>query len=63
MGFGAMWRTGDPAYDARVKEALGLAATDAIVGFIYLGTPAGRPAIPPNEPGVKDFMREWSAPA
>lgn len=64
IGFGAMWRTGDPAYDARVKEALGLAATDAIVGFIYLGTPVGRPAIPPNEPGVKDFVREWSgAPA
>ncbi|HZT50517.1 MAG TPA: nitroreductase [Stellaceae bacterium] len=62
-GFGAMWRTGDPAYDARVKEALGLAATDAIVGFIYLGTPAGRPAIPPNEPGVKDFVREWSGTA
>jgi nitroreductase len=63
LGFGAMWRTGDPAYDTRVKEALGLSASDAIVGFIYLGTPAGRPAIPPNEPGVKDFVREWSAPA
>lgn len=62
LGFGAMWRTGDPAYDARVKEALGLSPNDAIVGFIYLGTPAGRPAIPPNEPGVKDFVREWSAP-
>jgi nitroreductase len=63
MGFGAMWRTGDPAYDARVKAALGLAPTDAIVGFIYLGTAAGRPAIPPNEPGVKDFVREWSGAA
>ncbi len=60
MGFGAMWRTGDPAYDPRVKTALGLAPADAIVGFMYLGTPQGRPAIPPNEPGVQQFVREWS---
>ncbi|HUZ73485.1 MAG TPA: nitroreductase [Stellaceae bacterium] len=63
MGFGAMWRTGEPAYDTRVKTALGLAPGDAIVGFMYLGTPQGRPAIPPNEPGVKDFVREWSGAA
>jgi nitroreductase len=63
MGFGAMWRTGDGAYDAHVKEALGLKASDAIVGFLYLGTPAGRTPIPPDEPGVKNFVREWSAPA
>ena len=59
LGFGAMWRTGEPAYDAQVKQALGLSPSDAIVGFLYLGTPQGRPAIPPNEPGVKEFVREW----
>lgn len=63
MGFGAMWRTGDGAYDAHVKAALGLKPADAIVGFLYLGTPAGRTPIPPDEPGVKAFIREWSAPA
>jgi len=63
MGFGAMWRTGDGAYDASVKKALGLKQGDAIIGFVYLGTPAGRVAIPPDEPGIKDFVREWSAPA
>jgi len=64
MGFGAMWRTGEPAYDAKVKEALGIPAGDAIVGFIYLGTPQGRTLIPPDEPGLKDFVREWQgAPA
>ena len=61
-GFGAMWRTGDPAYDDRVKKALGLKPGDAIVGFVYVGTPQGRTIIPPDEPGVKDFVREWSAP-
>ncbi len=64
MGFGAMWRTGDSAYDARIKEALGLNASDAIVGFVYLGTAQGRAIIPPNEPGVREFVREWTgAPA
>jgi nitroreductase len=62
MGFGAMWRTGDGAYDAQVKEALGLKASDAIVGFLYLGTPAGRIPIPPDEPPVQQFVREWQAP-
>src|SRR5262249_13697226 len=39
LGYGAMWRTGEPAYDARVKEGLRLQASDAIVGIIYIGTP------------------------
>ena len=38
LGFGAMWKTGDAAYDDTVKVALGLEAKDAIVGFIYLGS-------------------------
>lgn len=38
LGYGSMWRTGDPAYDDRVKAALGLRPEDAIVGFLYLGT-------------------------
>jgi nitroreductase len=62
MGFGAMWRTGDGAYDSRVKEALGLKASDAIVGFLYIGTPTGRTPIPPDEPGVEQFVRQWPAP-
>ncbi len=52
MGYGAMWRTGDGAYDDTVKKALGLKASDAIVGFLYLGTAAGRTPIPPDEPAV-----------
>jgi nitroreductase len=62
MGYGAMWRTGDGAYDDAVKKALGLKASDAIVGFLYLGTSAGRTPIPPDEPTAASFMTEWSAP-
>jgi nitroreductase len=42
LGYGSIWRTGDAAVSAVVRDALGLAPADAIVGFVYLGTvPAG----------------------
>ncbi len=34
LGFGAMWKTGAPAYDATVKQALGLDRDNDIVGFL-----------------------------
>lgn len=41
LGLGAIWRTGTAAYSPSLKEQLGIDAEDAVVGFIYLGTPAG----------------------
>jgi nitroreductase len=38
LGYGAMWKTGEPAYDAIVKEGLGLHQKDQIVSLLYLGT-------------------------
>jgi nitroreductase len=40
LGYGAMWKTGAAAYDPQAKIALGLAAEDQIVAFLYLGTTA-----------------------
>jgi nitroreductase len=40
LGLAAMWRTGDAAYDPRVKEWLGLAPGDHLAAFVYLGFPA-----------------------
>lgn len=40
LGLGAIWRTGDFAFDRKVHQALGLGDDDQIVGFLYLGTPA-----------------------
>jgi nitroreductase len=37
QGYGAVWKTGAPAYDATVKVRIGLAASDHIVGFLYAG--------------------------
>jgi len=38
LGLGAMWKTGPAAYDAGVKQVLGLAPEDHIVAFLHLGT-------------------------
>jgi nitroreductase len=40
MGLACMWRTGDAAYDPRVKQWLGLAPGEHIVSFLYVGFPA-----------------------
>ena len=39
LGLGAIWRTGEWARDARVKEFFGLAEDQTISGFIYIGYP------------------------
>jgi|SRR6185312_14497691 len=58
MGYGAMWKTGDPAYDSGVKQALGLQADDEIVGFLYLGTRAGG-ASPAPRPSAREHVSVW----
>ncbi len=58
LGFGAMWKTGEAAYDASVKEALGLEASEAIIGLLYIGTPKAMPK-PPAPLDPADFIRTW----
>ena len=58
LDYGAMWRTGAPAYDARVKEGLRLEAGDAIIGIIYIGTPAVA-ARELSRPNLGDFVTRW----
>jgi nitroreductase len=58
QGYGAMWKTGEPAYDAEVKRALGLEDDDAIVAFLYLGTRAPGSA-PGARPVPQDFVTKW----
>ena len=61
LGYGSMWRTGDPAYDPTVKRALGLDGADTISGFLYLGTaPAELPA---NAPDLAGVVTTWAPPA
>lgn len=51
LGFNSMWKTGAAAYDAQLKAALGLAAEDAVVGFMYLGSE--------QEPSAPPARAEW----
>lgn len=62
LGFGAMWKTGDPAYDDTVKAALGLEAADAIVGFVYLGTAPTDAVPPPARAEWRDRVTYWGEP-
>ena len=58
-GYATMWRTGAGAYDPSVKQALGLEPTDAIIGFLYTGTPRQPP--PTFERAkLEDHVREWT---
>ena len=59
LGYGAMWKTGDPAYDSQVKTALGLEPDDEIMGFLYLGTSTGSASSAPR-PGARDQVTVWT---
>jgi nitroreductase len=62
LGFSSMWKTGAAAYDAVVKEGLGLEAGDSIVGFMYLGTESA-PQGPPEPASWRDLASELPASA
>jgi nitroreductase len=60
-GLGAMWRTGVMVDEPEVREALGLGPGDAIVGFVYVGRPAGLAPERPPRPALDDVAvwRGW----
>jgi nitroreductase len=61
QGLGAMWRTGEAAYDNTVKSAFGIEPDDLIIGFIYVGTDIGGPCIRPQRT-FEEFARYWTPP-
>ncbi len=59
QGLGAMWRTGDLAYNPVVAEGLGLADHEQVIGFIYLGHPGcDLKAAPQADPAA--IVSAWS---
>jgi nitroreductase len=58
-GFAGIWRTGAFAYDPIVRQALGFKPSDAIVGFLYIGTPR-QPAPSLPRPLPEDFVSDWA---
>lgn len=41
LGLGAIWRTGAICYDPRLKPFFGLSEREKLLGFVYVGYPAG----------------------
>ncbi|VVM65127.1 Putative NAD(P)H nitroreductase YdjA [Pseudomonas fluorescens] len=58
QGIGAVWRTGDMAFDAHVHQGLGLEANEELIGYLYLGTPLNEPRTAPVL-DTADFVRAW----
>ena len=58
LGFGAVWLSSGALGDAAVKQALGFAETDRLLGWIYVGTPAAdRP--PARVVDAEGVARHW----
>lgn len=49
QGFGAIWRTGHFAAAPAVRQGVGLASQEQLVGFLYVGTPQEPPPTPPQQ--------------
>ncbi len=58
LGLGAIWRTGDIAYNPLVQKGLGLVENEKIVGFVYLGENEGRQKSQRNI-CVDDYVTRW----
>lgn len=58
LNYGAVWRTGDLAYDKHVAKSLGLLESEKIIGFIYVGTPALDIPAPPQV-DVTSIFSAW----
>jgi nitroreductase len=58
LGLGAIWRTGEMAYNDHVKTSLGLEVNEEILGFIYLGHVNCKLKQPPVLDRA-EFVQEW----
>jgi nitroreductase len=61
LGYVAAWKTGEAAYDTEIKRALGFAADDHIVGFIYTGGGTGATIATGKSASVQDAMLDFPA--
>ena len=58
LGFNGVWRTGAMAESAVVKQRLGIEDHETLVGFLYIGTPAGDlKAVPQLD--SKQYFHQW----
>jgi nitroreductase len=58
LGYGTSWITEWFAYNEQVCAALGLAGTERIAGFVYIGTASARPE-DRERPALSDIVTRW----
>ena len=59
LGFGTSWITEWYSFNAAVAETLGLARTEQVAGFIYIGT-ATEAQPDRDRPALADIVTRWS---
>ena len=58
LGYGAIWRTGRFAFNEKISERLGLNKNQTVIGYIYIGSPAGKKKSLPKM-NTNDFISVW----
>ncbi len=58
QGVGAIWRSGSMMFSSEMRQGLGLAQTDQIVGFVYLGSPKICKLLPSYN--TDNFLENWT---
>ena len=59
IGFSAVWRTGQMAFNPEITRQLGLEENFQIIGYLYVGTSMGKEK-PLPEHDIADFLEVWS---
>jgi nitroreductase len=57
QGIGAIWRSGSLMFRQEMRDGLGLANNDQIIGFLYLGKKKAEKPVPEHNP--TNFLHVW----
>ncbi|MFI4914052.1 MAG: nitroreductase [Steroidobacterales bacterium] len=60
QGYGAIWLTGDNAYDPAIARVLGFGADERCLGFLYVGSLADGAPAAVRRPERDSFVSEWT---
>ena len=61
QGYGAILLTGPNAYDGEIAKALGFAADEQLLGFVYVGSRPAQLTLPAPAPIERSaYVREWT---
>ena len=58
IGYSAVWRTGNMAFNPEITKFLGLEENFKIIGYLYVGTSTGKEK-PIRDLEIKDFLEVW----